>query len=118
VGMVQTGSGPRFLFEPLHAIRVGPHGGVQHLYDDITIEPGVPREIGLAHAAGAEAGTNFVTTELRAGLEHRAEYAYSARLNQIKTGQAKMKGVGGLGFSLHAIPLQERSADAAPAPFP
>src|SRR5436190_10480138 len=69
--MVQAGSGLGLLRETHHAIGIASNGIWQNLQSDPAIEPGVPRQIDLSHAAGAEEAVDLVATESCAGIQYR-----------------------------------------------
>ena len=71
VGMVQAGSRPGFPCETHHAIGIASNRIRQNLQSDPAIEPGVPRQIDLSHAAGAEEGVDLVATESCAEVQYR-----------------------------------------------
>ena len=93
--MVQAGGRLGFLRETHHAIGIAGNGIRQNLQSDPAIEPGVPRQIDLSHAAGAEEAVNLVATESCTGIQYRQSMrgpadpikrervAQAARMSQI-----------------------------------
>ncbi len=70
VGMFQAGDGPGLALEALASFGIGLEGRRQDLDRDRTVQPRIPRLVGLSHPALAELGLDFVGTESDAGIEY------------------------------------------------
>ena len=85
--MIERRGRTRLQLESPQPVGVVGQLGWQQLQRDVTIEPGVAREIDLSHAAGTEERANDIPPETRAGWQsHRG--CYCAREPQVKTGSA------------------------------
>ena len=77
--MVERGRRPGFEFESPHSLGVACAIGRQELERDVTAEPGVMREIHLAHATGSQKRTNDKLPEAHAGRQGHCRYCAAAR---------------------------------------
>ena len=69
VRMAQARDRARLALEPRADALVGGELVGQHLDGDPAVEPGVPRPVHLAHAAGTDRLLDLVRTQLRSGLK-------------------------------------------------
>src|SRR5262249_47498578 len=83
--MVQRRKNLRFALEAREPIGIGRERLGQHLQGDVTIEPGIPRTIHLAHAAGADGTQNLVRTELRADVHRLTGAIRRSSSKKLKT---------------------------------
>jgi hypothetical protein len=72
VGVVQAGSGHRFLLEAPHPCGVAADTRRQHLDGDLPTETRVHGSVDFAHAARSEERDDFVRAEARAGCKRHS----------------------------------------------
>lgn len=65
--MIQRGDRLRFALEALATLGIVRDGGRQHFDRDLAMELGVARTKHLTHPTDADAGTDFIRAEARAG---------------------------------------------------
>ena len=70
IGMIQRGQRVRLALEPRHALGVGGERRQEHLDSDVAAKTRVARAVDFAHAACAEAGSDLVRADRRAGQEY------------------------------------------------
>jgi hypothetical protein len=115
--MIQGGSRLGFLHEPPHALGIGRDVAGENFQRGLAIEPGVLRQIHLAHAPGAEDREDLKAAETSAGrkrqrgdytggqAQRRSEsvfYAAHAGRSALNRRPSSMKTDGGWGPQIRA----------------
>jgi hypothetical protein len=69
VGVIQGGESLRLTREPRKSLRVARHLLRKNLEGDVAVQPGVAREVYLAHPTCADWGKDFVRPKMGSGSE-------------------------------------------------